>query len=513
MASFDLPAPNTAAPALFHDAAGAREWITGQPLVTSEQLEALLGQVLAVDAASLSAAERFATLDVLRSAVVRSQSGLESRYTRKALPPSPEVGEAFSLSRRLWRALSVAYLRPVPLLGPAESAVALHRAAITLRLEQFAHFLGGYEVPLALRRLLYELLLTAEGLGVQRTAVADPDLGFLGDSHIAGHLAWALLLEAIDPYRLSLAQLTVANRGFSRWRELAGFQALPDDDPKARTLLLSRLLPGVTVPEGGPRWLEIRAVVRKIKKRIESLEAGETPESLKLGKELSASACAALLRKLEVMLKDRPSEAAGEPQPIRLAFGSENAYVAIERRPLNPSGLGTGSAYQSHERMAVFGFDNVSNLAGAVARVDYPSESWQMIGSRVVRLPTETERRLAPCLVALASDKPEAAQLGVLGGLRLLEDGCLAGHIRWYFEHPLAARLRVSGPLATKATRIPAFLLPEEDQGEFSLIVPPTAGVRPNTGLALDDCPVEHLLVGEVAERGSDFVRYACRAN
>ena len=56
--SFDLPAPNTAAPALFTMRPVPAVDYRPAPLVTSEQLEALLGQVLAVDAASLSAAER-----------------------------------------------------------------------------------------------------------------------------------------------------------------------------------------------------------------------------------------------------------------------------------------------------------------------------------------------------------------------------------------------------------------------------------------------------------------------
>ena len=35
------------------------------------------------------------------------------------------------------------------------------------------------------------------------------------------------------------------------------------------------------------RWLDVRKVERKIDQRIEALLAGESPESLKLGRELS----------------------------------------------------------------------------------------------------------------------------------------------------------------------------------------------------------------------------------
>lgn len=513
MMSFAIPPAVGGQGPAFHDAEGAREWLSKQPLATAAQMEsALLQQLQAVDAADIPPLERIAVLDVLRGAVVRAQGDLEVRYARKVLPPAREVADAFALARHLWRALAVAYLRPVPLLAASDAVLPLHRATVTLRLEQFSHFLAGHEAPADLQRLLYGILATAEALGVQRSPVVDPDLAFLGDSHIAGQVAWAFLLLAVDPYSLSAAQLAVANRVFSRWRELAGFQAEPDDDPKARTLLLAHLLPGVDLPEGGPRWLNVRPVVRKLRKRIESLEAGETPESLKLGRELSNRACIALLRTLDRSLTN-PVRGAEPPRTVHLAFGLDNAYVAVERRPLNPQGMDVDSERHSHERMAVFGFNNVANLTVAVGKVEVACETWQLSGDTVSRPAAGGGRHLAPCLVALVADQAGASHLGVLRGLRLASDGRLMGRLRTYPEQPLAARMRASGPVAAKAARVPAFLLPGDAPGEYSLIVPPTAGVRPNTGIALDDSPIEHLLVGEVIERGSDFVRFACRAN
>ncbi len=514
MARLQLPPPAADPAPLFADAAAAREWIAGQPLVTAEQLNDLLGQIRAVDASSQPLAERFPTLAVLRSAVVRAQSGLEARYTRKALPLSSDGAEAFALSRDLWRSLSVAHLRMVPGLAPGKAAVPLHRAAVTLRLEHFAHILAGQEPPAALNRLLYDVLDTADEFGILRSTVADPDFDYLGESPVAGQIAWAWLLAAADPFGLSLPQLTVASRAFSRWKDLAGFQAQPDDDPKARVLPLAGMLPGVALPDGGFRWLDVRGVVRKIRRRIESLDAGESPESLKLGRDLAGPACGELLRRMDLALKKTGIAAGLESAPVALAFGCEAAYVAIERRPLNPAGLDARSAGKNHERMAIFGFDNVANMTGAVARVDVESETWQLAGDRVVRLPGGASRHLAPCLVALAADNPAAVQLGVMQGLKVTEDGCLTAVVRWYAEQPLAARLRRTGPQLARTPRVPVFVLPDEKvQGGFSLIVPPTAGIRSDTAIALDDSPVEHVLVGAAIERGSDFVRYAGRRN
>ena len=114
---------------------------------------------------------------------------------------------------------------------------------------------------------------TAESLHVQRIAVIDPDFRHLGEATIAGDVAWSLLLHFCDPYRLSPAQFNVANRAISRWCSFASFQAERDEDPKAKAIPLAKWLGEEIVSEGGPKWLEVRPVIRKIRKRVESLEA------------------------------------------------------------------------------------------------------------------------------------------------------------------------------------------------------------------------------------------------
>lgn len=514
MLSFDLPEPAAGGDPAFTDAEGARRWVAALPLAQSQEAAAaLLVQVVAVDAAGPAVADRLGVLDVLRRAAMQVQPGLEGRFTRKPLPLPADLEAVFDLARQLLRALAVAYLRAVPGHLPADIVLPLHRAAVSLRQEQYLHFLAAYEVPDEINRLLYAVLLAAEEADILRQPVADKELGFAEDSNILGHVAWAFLLNAVDPYRLSLAQLTVTNRAFSRWREMAGFQAAPPDDPKAKTIPLPFILPRIHLPDGALRWLEIRSVVRKIHKRAESLEGGESPEALKLGRELSGAACISLMHLLEKALRPVAPADNRRSLPIPLAFGPEQAYIAIERRPLNQVELDASSKSLAHERMAVFGFDNVSGLAVAVNKAEAATETWEMAGDSVWRKASSGARHQSPVLVAMIAGAPEASHLGILHGLRVTPEGNLAGHLRLYADAPVAARLRPSGPMGAKAPRIPAFLLPDETGHGFSLVVPPTAGVRSNTGLALDDSPVEHLLIGDVLERGGDFVRFACRAN
>ena len=59
--------------------------------------------------------------------------------------------------------------------------VPLHRAAVTLRQEHFAHVLAGYDTPVVLNAAHYDVLARGE-FGILRTPVADPDLDYLGEA-------------------------------------------------------------------------------------------------------------------------------------------------------------------------------------------------------------------------------------------------------------------------------------------------------------------------------------------
>lgn len=502
MSRLELPIPAAVAAPPFTDAASASAWLRQQPLAEPAQMQGLLhAAIQALDGSTIAAAERVQILEVLRGAAILAQSAGESRYLRKPLPlPAADV-RAFAAARQLWRMLAVAYLRTVPHLPAAEAARSLHRGAVALRDEQYACFLAAHEVPQELLRLLYDILLTAEAMGVQRLGLADPEYKYLGESHIAGHIAWAFLLQFIDPYRLTPAQLAVANRAFSRWRELAGFQAMPADDAKARTLALDLILDPRRVPEGGPRWLEVRAVARKLRKRVESLQAGESPEQLKLGRELTGDACIRLLQQLGEALRARGAGPAADSGDLRLFIGPENVYALVSGRDLKPrAALDPTSRSISHQRMAVFGFDNLVAHPDAVARLDIPNEIWQAGPGGIRRQADAGGRVVSPGLVANVPGVEFTPRLGVLTSLQACADGSLRARLQWY---PQAARAGViPGP---GSDRLPVFILGEGS--DLSLLLPANARVQAGGRLSLDGEPP--LRLGAVLERGADFVRYA----
>lgn len=504
-----LPEPSRKIEAAFHDPASARDWLARQPQTLAlYMLGALHSQIEAIDAAALPPATAIQLLGLLRSAAVPVQASVEARFFRKPLPLPEEDQRCCELAQQLWTSLGIAYLRRVPHLLPVDRSLPLNRAACAFRMAEYCHFQASRQCPALLDQLLFAVLAEASRYELLRQPISDPDFPHLGEANIAGHLAWAFMLRLIDPYRLTATELIVANRALSRWRELTGFQSEPDEDKKSRAVDLQPLF-GEDFPEGVPRWLNLRTVDRKIQQRVASLKAGESPEALKLGRELSASACIRLLGELENSLHSPPQRPDGETAQVELFFGGDNAFAIFNGELLNPLGkLDTSSASLAHDRVAMFGFDQAAQVSTTVKKIKLPCETWSLDKGMAVR-PADLDnvRRMSPCLIATRQE--QTPRLGVLFGLQTTADGALTGGLHWYEEEVEAGWLKRPGPPNPNAPRVAAFLL--EHDAALSLILPVNAGVRLETGLALEGTSVAHVLPYEVLERGVDYVRYACR--
>lgn len=516
MPKLSLPSPDSTLVSSLHDAAEARAWLASQPQAQPLRLlRALLHEIRAIDACILVPATRVEMLDALRGAVIQAEAGVTVRYANKPLPLLEDERAAFDNAWQLWHVLAIAYLRAAPLLPSPRMVQAMHRAAVALREALYCHYIAGIEVEQDVLHLLYELLATADSLHVQRVTVADPDFRHLSESTIAGDIAWALLLHFSDPYRFSPAQLAVANRALSRWSDLAAFQASPDEDPKAKAIPLATWLGEEVISEGGPKWMEVRPVIRKIRKRIESLEAGESPEQLKLGRELTSSACIRLMRDLDRALRPaaRPAGAILRKPTVDLVFGNENLYTLISGRLFSDDEVTVKSSTISHERLAVFGFDNVANRVDHAGGVKAPAETWAVEDNWILRAAPAGTQVVAPLLVGIRPEgSSEYPQLAVLFGLRQTRDGWLAANLR-LLPGPVAVGLQKSGAAVPVkgVSRLPAFLLPVDTQSDtpMSICLPTGSGLREGVLLALENAPVEHLRLREVIERGSNFTRFA----
>lgn len=496
-----LPAPRQDLAPAFTDPAGARAWIATQPQAQPlHMLAALRQQIEAIDGAALPPAHAIELLNSLHKAALPLLAASEARYLRKALPMQLSDQQCFEHSVQLWLKLGIAYLRRAPLLSAEPALQLLQRAANAFRMAQYCHFQAAQECPPLLDHLLLEILTAASSTGVLLQSIVDPDFPHLGEANLAGIVAWAFLLKRAEPYQLSAPQLIVANRALRRWRELAAFLTAPDSSPRAENIDLGSLFDTPMTPET-PCWLEIRKISRKIGQRIEALEAGDTPEALKLGRELSGTACIRLLRQLETSLHRKPDASPGESGDIALSFGCENAYAIFAGQALNPIATVTKSSAISHQRMAIFGFDTPSGLPGTAKKTEIPAESWTLLDGMAQRPGGRNgERRASPCLVSCERPEP---RLGVMQALRQATDGSLKAKLQWHADAIEAGFLTLA---EGSSARTAAFVL---HGAPPSIVLPAGTSSRTGHTLAFTGKTVRQLLLGEVLERGIDFVRHA----
>jgi hypothetical protein len=130
-----------------------------------------------------------------------------------------------------------------------------------------------------------------------------------------------------------------------------------------------------------------------------------------------------------------------------------------------------------------------------------------MVDGKALRQPSEDgTRRISPCLIA--SKLGNQARLGVMTGLQMTATGTLAAELLWFDEEIEAGWLKQQGALEQIKPKQAIFLLSRGSS--LSLIVPINCNVRPDTKTILEGVSCQQIIVGQVLERGTDFVRYAC---
>ncbi len=501
-----LPRPETNVAPSFTDVLNARIWLAdqlpGQPVPA---LQALTREVAAIDGALLDTQHLLAVLGVLQSAATPLYAAVEARFLRKPLPLADNELQTFEAARNIWWKLALAYFRCAQRLPGHEQALPLLRSANALRIVKYCHFQAAVEVPEAVDELLFGLLGQGQAAGVLTQTVNDSEFPQTGESKLSGHLTWIFLLTLIAPYTLSAVQLGVANRSLSRWRELCEFRAKPSSDPRGHSLDLAPLFTAPHYPVSVPRWLELSRVSYKIAGRIKALSEGHSPESLKLGRELSAAACLRLLNHIENALDMPISEGNSEQGDLELSFGCSNAYLQLKGEELKkPERFNATTSQISHQRIGIFGFDHISEVSDRPQISKPPSETWTALDGYVQRtLAQGGDKRTSPCLVsARINNKP---RLGILRGLRQNPQGTISGDLNWYGDRVEPGYIS-SKPGVSDPTRTPVFLV---RQGEhMSLIAPTDALIRLNESIFPTDLSLGRITVDAIIERGVDFTHY-----
>ncbi len=487
MTGFSLPSTRATNLADFRDAESAAKWLAAQPQANvAAMLASLVKQVDAFNHYEVAARERFKTMEVLRKAIFAVDNDCRRRFENKPLPLAPAERSTLDAVRRLWRLCAVAYQHCLKSCVDGDAALSAHAARVAhrvlfcLRVEQLDGYAAAVEPEPGFWRNLHAVLIAAEGLGVAGEPVEDRLLGETSESTVSGQYAMALLLHLARPFSLTGGQLAAAVRWLARWREQVSIADGPDQGAKSISIPLDlsvdRPIHLSPDPAYLPRWLSLGSVLRKIRRRIESLDAGESPESLKLGSGLSVEACRTLLETLGHHLQHpAPDLNALDSMPtLSIGAGLVNIYHLLGGEGLEDALHPASSAdnHLSKEQLAVFGHVVREQQAPPEAKL----ETWRLgrdDGNEWVLLrPAGAGLSRLSLRGLLAILWQGRCRLAVIASLEQRADGMLRATL-----NPLPGdvvprvaeiRERVSG----KSSRHPAFLLSANEDGQQNLLLP-----------------------------------------
>lgn len=490
MTGFPLPATQTANQAAFRDSDSASRWLAAQPQAnTAAMLSGFQTQIDAFNRYKLSPRERYKTMDVLRKAVFAVSNECRRRFEGKPLPLAAAEQSTLDAVRRLWRSYAVAYQHCLQacLDGDASlsshSAKVAHRVLFCLRMEQMTTYAAGVEPGPGLWKNLHAVFLAAEQLRCTGVVVEDRLPGETSESTVAGQYAMALMLHLVQPFMLSSGQFAAVVRWLARWREQARVAERPDPDPKSASLLLDVSEDSPFHRGNGearvPRWLSVGGVLRKIRRRIDSLAAGESPESLKLGGGLTADACMALLESLGNNLRNPPrvlpTDLTSLPK-LTLGNGLVNIYQLLGGEGLDGT-LHPTSAIDSHlskEQLAVFGHVVRPQQMPAEALF----ETWTLIHREgielaLLRTPEGGSVRLA-LRSLLAIRQSEGYLLAVVTGLQQGDQGSLYGVVNVLSGNASPRAAEIRDRTTGKNSRHPALQLSTAGNDAHDMLLLPS---------------------------------------
>ena len=531
MTWFSLPATQTENRAAFVDATSVTRWLAAQPQANaSAMLTELVTQIQAFNGFSVSPRERFKTMEVLRKTLFAVSGECQRRYENKPLPLSPTEQAVFDNVRRLWRACLVAYLHCLRACLDFDASIidmrakVAHRALTCLRMEQMNAYLAGAELDGVFWRNLHSVLASAEQLDVAHEPVADRLLAETSESTLNGQYAMVMLLHLALPFSLMRGQFSAVVRWFARWREQVTILIEADPNPKAYCIAVDLSQDKPThdklraVSVG--RWLVVDSVLRKIRQRLKLLEAGESPESLKLGSGLTNEACVTLMTMLVERLKYPQVPMPELPTAVTSIFivnGMENIHRLLGGKGLKDEAVSSpfGNTLSS-EQMAVFDHvvrvveDSRENLTETWRLIKKDAGEWQLLrpaGSGETRL-------VLKGLLAVQLLPHNDYALATISTLYARGDGSLCIGISLLGGEPVPLLAELREKPSGKISRHPAFLLPADAGMSPSVVMPmglPARALSIRFYEALEQSPLT-LRLQTLIERSGDNERWSLEA-
>lgn len=348
MSMYFEPAANQpqAAPLLIGNAGACARWIKALPV--NDELaahDALVTQLTALRAATVTPHERLRILETLQETVDLLQAMVGRHYVGKALPLEKHDAKIWQWVVTVWRELHEnyrlcfdAYRQGDIMIAPL-APLTVMRCLRALECILFEHYRIYHQPDPATWREFHDLFSTAERLGLSSIRVDGMVAGSDANPSCSEVYMRGLLLDLAGPYSLSTRQLTFVRRWIAKWSPLVGLSKHPlppgptpslvvDFASDSAATLAERVTPSATV-----RYLDMEQLSRLLRQTLNLLKQGNSPGQLGLGGDARQPGCESLIMLLFVRWCRAESLRGEERHPTdelaTLGFGIRDTWTLV----------------------------------------------------------------------------------------------------------------------------------------------------------------------------------------
>ena len=531
--SYAAPMTADAAP-VFTDAKSCAQWLQGLPLIDVGLAHGrLLGELEELNGFEMPAGERIKVLELLREAVLFVQSEQSRKFSGKPVPLTMQERELFLNVIDLWNAFALGWQHCLENLVQGtggvsgQAAIICQRSMWSLGLVLCEHYKVYQEFSAGQWRRLNQVFAFAESSGVTGQIVTHPTTKSAAGSSCAETFAQIQLFALANPNEHTPRQQALIAHWTERWAKKVKFSAVPQKDSAGTSLGIDLESDASACrsakADGRIIYLETLAVGKSLRKRMTALKAGETPESLNLGPELTEGLAAQMMVTLhQQWCEDKTARQIPRrnvSEHAQVCAGLAATYYFITGRPFDTQSGTATLTWQQREHFETFGqLSTRANDKYAVTH-GFALERWRILdeslsGHRLERPPDcGTGRFLHQQLLAV---RPMDAPLFSLCSVRwisLSENQTLRLGTRTMPGLAKGIAARLGGLNLYSEKFLPALMLPALPalRSPATLILP-AGWFRPRRlieiqGGALEAGLANQVLLTAALERGSDFER------
>jgi len=513
----------------FVDVDGAKKWAKALPLLPVGQgYNALMTQLKALAAATLSPRERATLVEVLREGALHLHAEFARRFAGKPQPAAEREQDAAEHAIAMWQAFWEQYsmcLKPMLEGDPDLEGVKpkiLQRGLFVGKELVLVHGLARRLPPASLWQELHAWYRLAEMLESTVQAVSDDSNPHAVGISCYSTYSHALLLSLADPCSMTVRQIEIADRWLAQWarkvfpyaqqRETEGLLMVVDLEGGAGAALLPS---APREPPDSMRFCYPGKLATSVRGRLKRLAQGASPAELGLGHDLSVEQAIALLSHLDAHWYQLRRRNEAETRTVELVGGGlPGAYFRVGGRTFDRKDPLGRLSYSNTQHLATLGALTDYDRYREEAERTWPWEHWQgryeWREASVTRIGSPHHRWFLEQLVVLRDD--ERTRLGIVTRVALGPNGQLAMDFRPWPGMPRALAARPMASAYSEDPPLPVLELVESPEEPASLVIPPRTFAPGRVLRSMESGPERRFKLTKLILRGADFERVAFEA-